>query len=481
MRFKGFIGPTYKLRTVNVDCQRCVNLYPEIDELQTANHGETGALMSTPGLTKVATLGTGPVRGVYYTSTGRLAVVSGNTVYRVESDWSHTVVGTILSSSGRVSMSDNGTQLIIVDGTNTGFIVSLVTGVMTQITAAGFRGANTVSFQDGYFMCNNPDTGQWYISGLYDGFSWDALDFATAEGQPDNLVGLISNLRQVWLFGTRTTEVWWNTGAQDFPFGRIDGAYIEFGCASAASIAKVANSVCWLGEGPNAKGVVWMAEGYQPKRISNHSVEEAIRTYGDLSATTAYSYQQDGHVFYCLNFTNANTTWVFDVVTGQWHERAYLGSDGNFERARPDCYALAYGYQVLGDYQNGNLYVYDFADYTDDGNPLPRMRRAPHISNGMNRMFFNRLQLDIEGGVGTDGSTTAQGYNPRVMLRWSDDFGHSWSPYRMMEIGKIGDYRKRINFWRLGQARDRVFEVYYTDPTRFTLCGAELYATPGSN
>lgn len=479
MRLKGFVGASYTLQSVPIDCQRAVNLYPQITESQNQADGEIGALISTPGLRLLGTAGTGPVRGIYTTSTGGVCVVSGNEVYQVSSAWAFTLVGTLLTSTGRVSMDDNGTQLMIVDGTY-GYIVSLVTGTLTQITSTAFPGADTVTFQDGYFICNNPGTGQFFISGLYDGLTYDALDFATAEGSPDNTVAVLSNARQLWVFGAKTIEVWWNSGATDFPFSRIDGAFIEYGCAAPSTALRFSNTIMWVGGGPNGAGIVWQAQGYQPKRVSNHGVELAIQSYGDITEATAWAYQKDGHAFYCINFPSAGTTWVYDISTGQWHERAYLGADGNFERHRAECYAFGHGEHLVGDYENGNVYALDDETYTDNGNPLVRMRRAPHLSADGKRIFFGKFQLMARAGVGLDGEPTV-GADPQVELRYSDDFGNSWSTPQTRSLGALGQYATRVIWRRLGQARNRVFEVRVSDPVAVAMLGAELKAAPGSN
>lgn len=480
MRLKGFIGPAYTLQTVSLDCQRCVNLFTQINEAQGAEDGEIGALVPTPGLTLLGTAGTGPIRGLYATSNGAaVAAVSGSKLYRITSGWTMTYVGDLLTDSGPVSMADNGVQIMVVDGTY-GYILSLSTGTFEQITSDAFPGADTVTFQDGYFICNNPGTGQWFISGLYNGLSWDALDFVTAEGSPDNTVGVLSNQRQVWVFGEKSIEVWWNSGASDYPFSRIDGAYIEYGCGAPHTAARYSNSVIWVGGGPNAAGIVWMAQGYQPKRISNHGVEVAIQSYGDITDATAWVYQHDGHAFYCLNFPSANATWVYDISTGTWHERCYLGTDGTLERHRAEAYAFAFDTHIVGDYETGNIYALDHAAYTDNGNAIVRLRRAPHLSVNGRRLYFGKFQLMSQMGMGLDGSP-AVGTDPVAELRWSDDFGNTWSNAITRSLGKSGQYANRAIWRRLGQSRNRVFEIRVTDPVPVVLLGAELDAAPGGN
>ena len=180
-RLPGFIGGAYTLQSVSIDCQRCINLFPQITESQNQADGEIGSLLPTPGLRLLGACGSGPIRSIYVASTGGMAIVSGRDVYRVGTGWVFTKIGDLLTSSGPVSMADNGLQIVLVDGTH-GYVISLSTGVMTQITDAAFPGAATVCFQDGYFVFNNPGTGQFFWSDLYNGYTYDALNFITAEG-----------------------------------------------------------------------------------------------------------------------------------------------------------------------------------------------------------------------------------------------------------------------------------------------------------
>jgi hypothetical protein len=469
VRFPGFVGPSYQLSSVNVDCQRCINLYPEFDESGQGKEHEVASLAATPGLRLLATIGAGPIRGVFTTSTGVLFVVSGNTLYKVTSAWATTTVGTLTTSAGQVSMADNGVTLLAVDGTH-GYFVTLADLTFVQISDVNYLGGNQVAFQDGYFIVNVPSSGEFQISGIND-TTWDALDVASAEGNPDNLVALVSNHEELWLFNDRTTEVFYDSGSADFPFSRISGAFIEVGCAARFSVAKLGGAVFWLGQDDKGHGMVFTANGYQPERISNHAIEEAIQGYGDLSGTTAFAYQQNGHPFYVLNFTTAETTWVYDAMTKMWHERNYLNT-GLLERHRADCHTFAYSTHVVGDYETGKLYALDMNYYTDNGTAIVRRRRSPHTSENMVRITHNAFELDIETGIGIDG--TGQGTSPQAMLRFSDDYGHSWSNEKWTSLGAIGTTKTRARWKRLGMTRDRVYEVTISDPVKVRIMGAEI-------
>lgn len=476
MRFPGFIGGSYKAQSVNVDCQRCVNLYPETTESRNGKEQEVGALVQTPGLRTLLTLPNSPVRGVFYTSKKGLYAVGGNKIYSISSLFIATEIGTLLTSSGKVSMADNGLQLMIVDGTY-GYYVTLLTNAFAQITDPDFPGSDVVDFQDGYFIFNYPGTGKFGLSGLYD-VTFAALDFATSEGSPDNIVSLISNHQDLWVFNDQTTEVFYNSGNAGFPFTRTQGAFIQFGCAAKFSIAKMDDSVFWLSRNESGTGQVFMAQGFQPQRISTHAVETEIQRYENISDAVAYTYQENGHHFYVLNFPSARTTWVFDTATGMWHERTYQ-KQGVLDRHRANYHAFAWDKHVMGDFETGAIYEMKSNIYSDAGVEIIRERTAPHATAGLKRLFFNSFQLDIETGTGLDG--IQQGTDPQAMLRWSDDGGHTWSNEKWVSFGKIGATKARAIWRRLGSSRDRVFQVRISDPVKVCLIGVELDAAPGAS
>jgi hypothetical protein len=560
------LGSSYVIRSVNAADNRLINLYPEV----IAEGGKEPAyLQRCPGLTRVVTVGTGPIRGLY-TLGNFLYVVSGDQLYKLNSNYvlqgtndllmetgsfllledgsrillqdQNNVSLGVISGTGPVSMADNGTQLFVAANPD-GYIYNTVTDSFAQITDPDFPGAVTVGYLDGYFVFNEPDSQRVWVTQLLDGLSIDPLDFASAEGSPDGLVSLIIDHREAWLFGTNSVEVWYNSGEADFPLTRIQGAYNEIGCIAPYSVAKMDNSVFWLGADARGQGIVYRANGYQGVRVSTHAVEFAIQQYGDLSDAVGYTYQQDGHTFYVLNFTNADTTWVFDAATGAWHERAGF-RNGDFKRHRGNNHARFNGDPHIGDYENGKIYVFSLDVYADDGTVqkwLRSWRALPTGQNNLKRTAHHSLQIDMETGVGLSGvdpfdppveistetsvpintetgnpqlagnlgsevpedintendlytlgvteddgltlvidqlpGTVVVGANPQLMLRWSDDGGHTWNGERTTSLGRIGQYGTRAIFRRLGMTtkiRDRVYEISGTDPVKVAIMGAEL-------
>jgi hypothetical protein len=469
MKLDGFIGPSYTLDSRSIDSQRCVNLYPKVNELGKGKERQVASLIGTPGLRLLTTLENGPIRGSYRASNGLLYVVSGEGLYYVNSSFTGIKIGDLETSTGVVDFADNGTTLVIVDGPN-GYHHTLGSLSLTQYGDASWLGSSKVGYIDSYFMFNDPNTGVFYHSNL-NSTVIDALDFANAEGAPDNIVSTLINHREVWLFGEDSIEVWYNSGAADFPFERVSGGFIEFGCAAAHSVAKIEKMNFWLGRNKEGHGIVYAAQGLAPQRISTHAVELAIQSYGDISDATAWTYQENGHSFYVLNFTSANTSWVYDLSTRLWHERAYLNG-GDYKRHRANCHSFAYNTHIVGDYENGNLYALESNYYTDNGQELRRMRIAPHMSNDLKRIQYHSFQLDAEVGVGS--IEESQGNDPEVILQFSNDGGFTWSNEKRTKLGKIGNYLTRVMWRRLGIARDRVFKVVISDPVKIALIGAHI-------
>lgn len=391
------VGQAYVARSLNLASQQCVNLYPVRSEVS----NEISALYGTPGLRKLTTLpNTGGCRGGWMPSSGRAIVVQGDKVYRVDGAYNYVqCAGTLLTNTGYVSISDNGTIAVLVDGAN-GYTLDLQTSVITRIISDGFYGADRVGFISGVFVFNKPDTQVFYWSDLYSS-NTDPLNFASAEGSPDLLVSLLVDHQEVWLFGTTSTEVATYTGDADQAIQRMGGAFIEHGCAAKHSPAKLDNTVFWLGQDSNGNGTVWRANGYTPSRISTHAIEYALQSYAQISDAIAYTYQQDGHAFYVLSFPLANKTWCYDVSMGAWHERAYRNTTtGDFERHRSQFMIFLGGQHVVGDWEDGRLYHLDPDCYTDDGDPLVALRAAAVVSNQPNRLFHQCLTVQVESGVG---------------------------------------------------------------------------------
>ncbi len=485
MKFPGFIGQSYHLANVNVDAQRLINWFPELVE---SGSGKSESYFKmTPGLTQLFEVGSGPIRCIHfdgleeddgsYSQLNRVFVVSGSEVFRFQYDqtsgWNYTNLGTLGTSEGPVSAASSTEDYgvtVFVDGSDDNYVYHK-TGVSTEtfstFTAhspalAPVERATKVIQLDGYFIYIVENSNDFYVS-EWNSLAVSPLSFASAEGSPDTIVSIISNNRDLWLMNKRSCEIYQNVGNADFPFERAGGGFIENGCLAAESVAKISGTVLWLGRDAFGQGIINAATGPNHIRISTHAIEQEISTYADPSTATAYCYQDGGHQFYVINFDEA--TWVYDLTVKAWHQRAAF-SDGAFGRSRAHCHAYFPDLKMhlVGDYENGLLYKFDNSVYTENGGTIKRLRAFPHISKDLDWGIFNKLQIDCKTGVGLDGAITQLGYDPQLMLRWSDDGGHTWSNEMTVSLGTLGNRQTRAIFRRLGKSRDRVFEISISDP-----------------
>lgn len=460
-------GGAYTARSLIADAQRCINLYAE------RNPEDAAAPVTyypTPGLTLVSTPPVvGESRCIYTATNGQRFEVVGQNVYSVDASNVYTQRGTLTTLTGHVSMVDNGSSVFVVDGSPQGWTINLTTNVMSAVTDPAFYGADRVDIVDGYFIFNKPNSQQFYLSN-YNDITFYSLNIASKSTFPDKLVTLAVMHRELWLIGEQTTEVWYNTGASDFPLGRMPGVFIEHGCMAKQSIAKHDLTLFWLSKDKDGQGVVVAGKNYSANRISTHAIEQEFQTYSRLDDAIGYTYQQGGHPFYVLTFPTANKTWVFDMATGEWHQRGYLEANGSISRHRGANHSFNQGRNLVGDYATGNVYALDPNAYTDNGNPILRVRSFPHIGAAGKRAFHRQFIADMECGQGLPGDTA----EPEIRLRWSDDRGFSWGNAAVDSLGKAGKYNHIIQFQRLGYARDRVYELSWSAPVKTALNGAYI-------
>jgi hypothetical protein len=463
------VGPSYEQRSIPFDAQRSINLFPVLDQMGK----EVSALYGTPGLSLFATCGNGPIRGIFTSTTGRDFVVSGPTLYELSTDGVATSRGTLESSIGIVSIDENGQQLAICDGSKL-YIFTYATNVFAKVTDSDFpTSVGTVTFIDGYFVVNQNSTGKFYISALYNGLAWAALDFATAESSPDELRRVLNAVGQLWLFGTKTTEIYTNTGASTFPFERISSAAkIGVGILAPHTAVEVDNSVFWVGKDNIGSGVVYRAAGFSAKRISNTPIELKIQEVTDIENMRAYTYQEDGNVFYVLTGGGLETALVYDIASDLWHERAYLEDDGSYGQPLQCCLTFSSGgFHLGGSRVDGKVYKQSLDYYSDDGAEIARDRIYTHVSDEDKRQRYSTLTLSMETGVGLQ---TGQGSNPIVSMRVSKDMGRTWSNWYDASIGAVGNYRTKVNWNRIGIAECLTFNIRITDPVKVSLIGSYL-------
>lgn len=477
-----FIAGAYRARSKNFDAQRCVNLYPEVGS---GTSKSVAMLVGTPGMepwtSLAATLATS-VRGLYRFSDSIAIAVTTDTVYTVDTAGIATAIGSITAAATLVSMADNGSVVMLVTGAQ-GYFIDPAAGTVTPILDPDFVAGARVNFLAGRFVWPQANTGRFQWTSVY-GTDVDALSFATAEASPDVIISQIAGFGELWEFGVNSTEVFQPSGDADQPFAKVQGAAMEIGCAATYSVAKIDSSFFWLGRSDEGTGIVWRAVNYQPQRVSTHAIEFAIASYGDISDAIGFTYQQEGHSFYVLSFPSADKTWCYDVATNLWHERAWRDpATGDLHAIRAQCQMEFANSIVVGDRASFNLHKWKLDVFTDlvTSDPIARIRACAHLHADLKSQFFKSLQIDMETGVGLSVDPGDPGYDPQIMLRWSDDGGHTWSNSHWTTMGRIGEYRTRARWRRLGWSRDRVFEATITEPVKVCLIGASAEVVVGAN
>jgi hypothetical protein len=422
--------------------------------------------------TAVGAVVTGSISGTTLTVT---AVTSG-TLYLGQTIEGSTVTNQTIITAFGTGTGGAGTYTVNNSQTVTSRTLYGLNWSVLPSTDGAFTGATSVDIVDNYFVYNRPDTQQFGASAVLSPIS-SSLSFGSKDGAPDDLVSLIVDHREVYLLGEVSSEVWIDAGTSPFPLQRIPGTSTQHGIAAKYSVARLGNSFAYLSRNIRGQAQIVQMNGYIPTRISTHAVENSL-TNQTVSDAVAWTYQLEGHEVYVISFPTLNLTWCYDVATQMWHKWLYTNNLGQYERARGNCCAQFQGLVLIGDYANGKIYKLDRDNYTDDGQQVRRLRRAPHLVADFQRQYFDELQIQFQPGVGL---STGQGDNPQAMLKWSDDGGSTWSNEHWVTIGAIGRYANRAIWRRLGWARDRVFEVSISDPVKAVIVSANLKAYAGEN
>lgn len=499
----GFVGQAYDAPDPYQDSQRLINWFVEASQDEKSKTAV--ALLGSPGLNVIQDLNTltgaitltatGGVRGAWVLPGGTQALIAVGThvilmtmtvpaTQTSIAQFSTANVGTLLTNSGPVVIRDNGAggYGVLVDGPY-GYTYNIATSAFAQIVDPAFLGADRVAFIDGWLIFNQPGTQNFYTTAPTPyTITFAGAFFAKNDTSSDQLVTLMENNRELWLIGERHSEVWYDAGGANFAFSRIPGVAPQIGCSAKHSIARLGSSLVWLGQSERGQNVVIQTDQYSYKDISTRAIEHQISQYPLVSDAVGFTYEEEGHLFYQLTFPTADKTWVYDVSTEMWHQKAsYDPATGVFHRHKANCFINFQNIRMVGDFQQMWIYQMSRAYYADggsnaeNGTPLIATRRCPHLWSKENRerIFHGSLQVEFAPGVGLQ---TGQGVNPQAMLRFSDDGGANFGTIRTTTIGAAGRTKNRAIWRRLGQARDRVYEVSISDPVSRDVVGATLYA-----
>ena len=474
-----------------------------------------GVYGTTPATYTVSSIGgSGAVTGLTRTNSGLYTSIPNNNA-STSSNGSGT--GLTLTLTFGTGAGGLGTYVVSSSQTVASETMYALNFSVMPTSDGAFNAANTVDIVDNYFVYNKPNSQQWSASNPLSPIT-NSLSFSSKDGAPDNLVSLIVDHREVYLLGEASSEVWVDVGSFPFPFQRIPGTSTQHGIAAKFSMSRVGNSFAYVSRNIRGQAQIMMMNGYIPQRISNHAVENTL-TDQYIDDAIAWTYQLEGHECYVVSFPTLDLTWVYDVATEMWHKWLWVDNNNVYHRHRGNCASLFQGQVLVGDYANGQIYQLDKSNYTDNGQNIRRLRRAPHIVTDLQRQYLEELQIQFQPGVGTTGlSSVNQGTfisspyyiaptdflvvsptetlilglknsislsttttYPQAMLRWSSDGGSTWSNEHWVTIGQAGKYKNRAIWRRLGWSRDRVFEVVVTDPVNAVIISSNLKASEGEN
>lgn len=481
----GFVGASYASQSPNADAESCVNWY--VESIESTGGKSALALYPTPGLKLLYTLPGSSVSQIF-TFNGRSFAVSGGNFCELFAS-SFKYWGAVKPPTTPASITAGPNQILIASGGNL-YVFDLTANALTPVDMTTLVGpVIQVAYCDGFFIALFANSNEFQVSTPDDATSWNLTDVDKVSVFPDNVTGMSVIYRQLFMFGNKQGTVYYDSG-NIFPFDIVSGGFIEQGAVNYTSISVLDNSLFWMGQDSRGALIAWRANGYSPVRISNHAVEFAWQGYQTISDVISYAYQDQGHTFWVVYFPTASKTWVYDAATGMWHERKYGEGTLGTTAHRSQCHTYNFGMHIVGDWATGNVYQMSipkvsgtsWAFCTDFGTPIRRVRRAPHISSEQEWIFHHKMQVDLETGLGPippllDGQGNPR--DPQVILKWSDDGGHTWSNEHYAGVGQAGKYLTRVIWRSLGRSRSRIYELIGTDPIPYRVIEAYLDAEPG--
>ena len=476
--YPGFLGPAYQSASYMADQERLINFYLEPTESPTAP--SPYALIPTPGFSVFAAVLQAPIRAIGIAGS-RVFFVAGFALYELFSDGTTTLRGSLSADNNPATITwdgPTGGHLFITSG-GIGYGYNLNTNTLTAgVTSLP---ATMGAFLSDRFLALDATTSTLQISNLLSTtFNPSQIAVRSAESDPWISMTVVHN--EIWLFGSLTSEVWYDAGATPFPFQPIPGAFLEQGIAAPFSATRDGSPLQWVGQNQQGARVIWQANGYVPQRVSTHGIEAQLSAMSTVSDAISFTYQDRGHLLWCPVFPTADRAFHFDIPLGNagWAERLFWNTQiGDWNALRVGFHAFAFNQHLVGDRQTGTIYTMSPTVYTDVGGvALRRMRQPPRIDSGQKRTRFDRLQLVMDVGVGLN---SGQGSDPQVMLRSSRDGGQTWGAEHWVSAGKIGATRTRVFWTRLGQARNRVDQITVSDPVPFRIVDATLDYQPGVN
>ena len=462
---------SYKAKSGFASAERLVNCYvepcPPDSQFQ-------AMVLNTAGLTVWKDLNIGfPIYGMEVMGEN-LYVVAGSNVYKIDSTKTVTSIGTIATAPSRVLMTNNGTQVTILTESGTAYYCTSSAASLTQITDGDYDLSDSIATLDGYTIATKKQGRTFKWSDINATQTWQSLNVQTVEADSSNIVRVAMNNLELWFFKENIIEVYYDSARPGYIFDRKEGVFIQKGCAAKYSVASLDGGFFFLGN----DRIVYMTNGYQLAPISTFPISQEIETYSTVSDAYGFTHVMNGHKFYTLTFPTQDVTWQYNITTQLWHERQSLNAQQQQGQWRATTHAFFAGLNLFGDFETGIIYQADQNVYTENGSTILRKAISATLFCNYARATFDRFTLMMDTGVGL---VNGQGSDPQLMLRVSIDGGKTWGFEAWQPIGTQGDYLKEVFWTNLGYARSAIFEITYSEPTKFVIVGAFLNSEVGES
>lgn len=471
-----FAGSSRQGRSSSAANQKSINWYTQI-EFDDTGKEKFRTLIGTPGKSLLFNVSDQPCRALHTSSTkfARYWAVFGNQVWEFLPNGTKSIIGTIPSSdNGYIGIADNGTHLLIVDGTSKGYIYDIANSAFSTVVDINFIGGDFVVFTGGYFFVIQPGSNVIQACVAPYGTSpttWDAAAVqSTALTEAGPLIALAVANDLLWAFGDFSAAVFQNAGnATGFPFSLVPGVSIHVGTSSKRAVKAINGAIIWPAKTREGERLIYKAEGLTVGRISDHALENEIGAISTIADSFADTYIEEGHSFYKITFPTGNITKCWDMATGEWHDRASsdLGRDRGFG------HIFFNGQHIESDSTTGNIYQSSLDIYSDNGKPLVATRRCQYLRQARNPLEIPALIIEADIGVGLPGDV--DGSNPEMSLRYSRD-GKTMSDFMYSPMGRAGEFNTLVRFPRLGQSENWQFEISVSAPVKRNIVAAYVEA-----
>ncbi len=480
------IGGSYVQPYPTLNSQRTINWYP-VPGTQTEHNKNPLALFPTPGLKQFATTSGRYGRGIFTAETlnyKRCFSVTDTTLNEVGEDGTITSRGTLTDiglATSKCYMTCNSSDEVFIGNPVAAYVFDMSTNTLTKVTDADYPGMKTLVYSDGYFIVNNKRT---FYSDLNSGLNWTASSVFTPASKADPVLAVATLRDRIFNFGSQTIETYINDGTS--PFVRENGSTVFMGLVAIESVAVMHDGIIFLGRNEQGQAAVYSIDSnYNAVPLSPYSINFQLNQTTNLDDAYAYiQYTKNGSIWYYLTIPSLRNTFVYDIVTKQWHERQslqpYRDSNGEYihREFRGRHYTCFNGKHLFQDLYSGKIFIEDYKTMTEDGNMIRRKRRSANYEEDLK--FISCHALEIDCNVGQASTLSGQGSNPILMLETSKDGGNIFGNQRNILLGVRGNFLNRARLNKIGTARKWVVDLTLTDPVDLMIQSASIIGSLSS-